>query len=183
MHVKTKGRLAVTAMIDLALHSESRPVALSALSRRQGISMSYLEQLFGKLRRHCLVESLRGPGGGYRLCRPVEEISVVEIVAAVDEALDESALVDAPASLGEPANRCVTEALWASLAVMVNEHLASISLKALVDQQPAPGASLEEYPVRKGIYPRAADAPVRVRTPNSVFAFADAMSPGLPAPR
>ena len=88
MRLTTKGRFAVTAMIDLALRSSNGPVALAAISQRQQISLSYLEQLFGKLRRHELVESTRGPGGGYSLGRKAEEITVADIIVAVDEPID-----------------------------------------------------------------------------------------------
>ena len=88
MRLTTKGRFAVTAMIDLALRSNNGPVALAAISQRQQISLSYLEQLFGKLRRHDLVESTRGPGGGYSLGRRADEITVADIIVAVDEPLD-----------------------------------------------------------------------------------------------
>ena len=88
MRLTTKGRFAVTAMIDLALRSHSGPVALAAISQRQQISLSYLEQLFGKLRRHELVESTRGPGGGYSLGRSMDEITVADIIVAVDEPID-----------------------------------------------------------------------------------------------
>ena len=88
MRLTTKGRFAVTAMIDLALREHTGPVALAAISGRQQISLSYLEQLFGKLRRHELVESTRGPGGGYSLGRKAEEITVADIIVAVDEPID-----------------------------------------------------------------------------------------------
>ena len=88
MRLTTKGRFAVTAMIDLALREHTGPVALAAISQRQQISLSYLEQLFGKLRRHELVESTRGPGGGYSLGRKAEDITVADIIVAVDEPID-----------------------------------------------------------------------------------------------
>ncbi|MGA1733041.1 MAG: Rrf2 family transcriptional regulator, partial [Burkholderiaceae bacterium] len=88
MRLTTKGRFAVTAMIDLALRESGGPVTLAAISQRQRISLSYLEQLFGKLRRHHLVESVRGPGGGYRLARVAPEITVADIIISVDEPLD-----------------------------------------------------------------------------------------------
>ncbi|MBL8440211.1 MAG: Rrf2 family transcriptional regulator, partial [Betaproteobacteria bacterium] len=88
MRLTTKGRFAVTAMMDLALRGEEGPVALAGVSERQRISLSYLEQLFGKLRRHRLVESVRGPGGGYCIARPLTEVSVADIIRAVDEPLD-----------------------------------------------------------------------------------------------
>jgi len=88
MRLTTKGRFAVTAMIDLGLRQDKGPVTLSAISQRQRISLSYLEQLFGRLRRHELVESMRGPGGGYRLARSAKELTVADIIYAVDEPLD-----------------------------------------------------------------------------------------------
>jgi Rrf2 family iron-sulfur cluster assembly transcriptional regulator len=88
MRLTTKGRFAVTAMIDLALRQDNGPVTLSAISQRQEISLSYLEQLFGKLRRHEIVESVRGPGGGYTLARRAEDVTVADIIIAVDEPLD-----------------------------------------------------------------------------------------------
>src|SRR5690349_24525252 len=88
MRLTTKGRFAVTAMIDLAMHHGSGPVTLAEISGRQKISLSYLEQLFGKLRRHGLVDSVRGPGGGYNLARPAVEVSVADIITAVDEPID-----------------------------------------------------------------------------------------------
>jgi Rrf2 family iron-sulfur cluster assembly transcriptional regulator len=180
MRVNTKGRFAVVAMLDLALHCGSRPVTLIAISSRQGISLSYLEQLFSKLRRHHIVESLRGPGGGYRLCRLLEEISVADIVAAVDDALFESDLAVMSEASRESASRIDTEPLWASLSSKVTEYLASISLRALVDEKLAAGVSIEDPPLRKAIYPRAA-APARSRAPNSVFALADVLSGAQPA--
>ena len=88
MRLTTKGRFAVTAMIDVAMHGTKAPVTLAGVSQRQKISLSYLEQLFGKLRRHGLVESVRGPGGGYRLARGAETISVADVIVAVDEPID-----------------------------------------------------------------------------------------------
>jgi len=88
MRLTTKGRFAVTAMIDVAMHGQGGPVTLSAVSERQKISLSYLEQLFGKLRRHGLVDSVRGPGGGYNLARPADAVSVADVILAVDEPID-----------------------------------------------------------------------------------------------
>ena len=88
MRLTTKGRFAVTAMIDLAMHNGKSPVTLSEISERQKISLSYLEQLFGKLRRQELVSSVRGPGGGYNLAKPTEQVSVADIITAVDEPID-----------------------------------------------------------------------------------------------
>ena len=134
MRLTTKGRFAVTAMVDLALNGEG-PVTLAGISERQRISLSYLEQLFGKLRRHQLVDSVRGPGGGYRLARPMAKISVADIVRAVDEALDatqcggrENCKKDA---------RCLTHELWATLNAKMYAYLESVSLADLVTRQRA----------------------------------------------
>jgi Rrf2 family iron-sulfur cluster assembly transcriptional regulator len=111
MRLTTKGRFAVTAMIDLGLRSHAGPVALAAISQRQQISLSYLEQLFGKLRRHELVESTRGPGGGYSLGRSAGEITVADIIVAVDEPIDSTGCHGKENCMGEEAGRCMTHDL------------------------------------------------------------------------
>lgn len=133
MRLTTKGRFAVTAMLDLALHHGKGPVPLAEISERQKISLSYLEQLFGKLRRHELVESMRGPGGGYSLARDLDRVSVADIIAAVDEPIDAT-------SCGGNENchddhRCMTHDLWAGLNHKINDFLTSITLSGLVDAQ------------------------------------------------
>jgi Rrf2 family iron-sulfur cluster assembly transcriptional regulator len=174
MQVKTKGRIAVTAMIDLALNCGRGPVSLTEISRRQGISLSYLEQLFGKLRRQQFVESTRGPGGGYRLCRPADEISVADLVAAVDDALAPDAL-ELEADGGEFPSRLDTQALWSDLGAQLTAYLASISLQSLVEGQRAEGVVPAERPKAVGILPRPIARSPRVRGPNSVFALAGAL--------
>ena len=133
MRLTTKGRFAVTAMIDLAMRQHNGPVTLAGISQRQKISLSYLEQLFGKLRRHELVESTRGPGGGYTLARPMREVSVADIIFAVDEPLDatscggkENCRDDGP---------CMTHELWTNLNKKMIEFLDGVTLQELVDQQ------------------------------------------------
>ncbi|MDR3300189.1 MAG: Fe-S cluster assembly transcriptional regulator IscR [Candidatus Accumulibacter sp.] len=132
MRLTTKGRFAVTAMTDLALNGGAEPVALACISERQKISLSYLEQLFGKLRRHGLVDSVRGPGGGYRLGRSMERISVADIVRAVDEALDATQCGGIQNCKDE--SRCLTHDLWATLNLKMYEYLESVSLSGLVEQ-------------------------------------------------
>jgi Rrf2 family iron-sulfur cluster assembly transcriptional regulator len=138
MRLTTKGRFAVTAMIDVALHGSDNPVTLAAVSERQKISLSYLEQLFGKLRRHGLVDSVRGPGGGYNLARPAVEVSVADIITAVDEPIDAT-------QCGGKENchddrRCMTHELWAGLNAHILEFLRSVTLAELVRQNtPKPG--------------------------------------------
>src|ERR1035437_1986598 len=112
MRLTTKGRFAVTAMVDLAMSRGKHPVSLVAISQRQKISLSYLEQLFGKLRRRELVDSVRGPGGGYRLARSSEKISVADIILAVDESLDATQCGGRENCRDE--DKCITHDLWAN---------------------------------------------------------------------
>jgi Rrf2 family iron-sulfur cluster assembly transcriptional regulator len=133
MRLTTKGRFAVTAMVDLAMRHTRGPVTLAAISERQHISLSYLEQLFGKLRRHSLVTSVRGPGGGYNLARQAGEISVAEIVKAVDEPLDATQCGGKENCHDE--RRCMTHDLWATLNEKMHEYLSSVSLGDLVAHQ------------------------------------------------
>jgi Rrf2 family transcriptional regulator, iron-sulfur cluster assembly transcription factor len=133
MRLTTKGRFAVTAMIDVAMHNGGGPVTLAGVSERQKISLSYLEQLFGKLRRHGLVESVRGPGGGYNLARPAGTVSVADIITAVDEPIDAT-------QCGGKENcdddkRCMTHELWANLNAHIFSFLRSVSLEQLVRSQ------------------------------------------------
>ncbi len=133
MRLTTKGRFAVTAMLDLAMHGSGRPVTLAGISQRQSISLSYLEQLFGKLRRHTLVESVRGPGGGYTLARDVKNMSIADIIIAVDEPLDATQCGGKENCKEE--QRCMTHDLWAKLNDKMYEYLDSVKLSDLVAQQ------------------------------------------------
>ncbi|MGQ5523595.1 Fe-S cluster assembly transcriptional regulator IscR [Chitinimonas sp. PSY-7] len=146
MRLTTKGRFAVTAMLDLALREQKGPVTLAGISERQQISLSYLEQLFGKLRRNNLVDSVRGPGGGYCLARPVAAISVADIITAVDEPLDATQCGGKENCL-EDNKRCMTHDLWSDLNRTIYEYLASVSLADLIEKQrgqcPAAQASPE----------------------------------------
>ena len=130
MRLTTKGRYAVTAMLDLALHSSQGPVSLADISGRQDISLSYLEQLFAKLRKRDLVQSVRGPGGGYQLTREGDRISVAEVVDAVNES------VDATLCRGDNdcqhGNECLTHHLWSDLSHQIHDFLSKISLGDLV---------------------------------------------------
>jgi Rrf2 family transcriptional regulator, iron-sulfur cluster assembly transcription factor len=133
MRLTTKGRFAVTAMIDVAMHGGKGPVTLAAVSARQRISLSYLEQLFGKLRRSGLVDSVRGPGGGYNLAKAHDEVSVADIILAVDEPIDAT-------QCGGRENchddrRCMTHDLWTSLNDHIFAFLSGVSLAQLVAQQ------------------------------------------------
>lgn len=133
MRLTTKGRFAVTAMVDLAMRGGRGPVTLAGISERQKISLSYLEQLFGKLRRHNIVASVRGPGGGYCLSRPAAQIPISEIILAVDEPLDATNCVGQGNCLdGQP---CLTHELWLGLTKTIYSYLAEINLQQLVDAQ------------------------------------------------
>ncbi|MCL1059080.1 Fe-S cluster assembly transcriptional regulator IscR [Shewanella gelidimarina] len=130
MKLTSKGRYAVTAMLDVAMHSTDGPVPLADISERQGISLSYLEQLFAKLRKNGLVSSVRGPGGGYRLGTDAGEISVGMVVRAVDES------VDATRCQGkgncQSGTRCLTHSLWGDLSSQISDFLNGISLAGLM---------------------------------------------------
>lgn len=133
MRLTTKGRYAVTAMLDLALHARQGPVSLADVSSRQDISLSYLEQLFARLRRRELVSSVRGPGGGYQLSREADRIFVAEIVDAVDESLDST-------NCGGNADcqdgvTCLTHHLWCDLSRQIHDFLNGISLAGLVQRR------------------------------------------------
>lgn len=133
MRLTTKGRFAVTAMIDLALHHGNGPVTLAGISERQKISLSYLEQLFGKLRRRSLVESVRGPGGGYLVARALGEISVSQIIQAVDEPIDATQCGGLENCRDD--QRCMTHELWANLNRRIQDYLAGVTLESLVEEQ------------------------------------------------
>ncbi len=176
MRMATRGRFAVTAMIDLALRSTGSPVSLSSIAQRQRISLSYLEQLFSKLRRHGLVRSVRGPGGGYSLALPEESITVADIVAAVD-GLDEDFHDDAVGVWSAGGNRCEASTLWSDVKSKMIEILGSVTLKKLADEQMARGFfDQEAKPAHRGISAEPVVKPVRTNAPNSVFAFATSFS-------
>ena len=132
MKLTTKGRYAVTEMLDLALHGSEGPVALAEISERQELSLSYLEQLFAKLRKNKLVKSTRGPGGGYRVARPLSQVAVAEIIFAVDESVDATNCSGKQNCLSH--GRCLTHDLWESLSQQIEEFLRSVSLQDLIDR-------------------------------------------------
>lgn len=130
MKLTAKGRYAVTAMLDLAVHEQDGPICLAEISERQGISLSYLEQLFAKLRRSNLVASVRGPGGGYRLKRDSSEIFVAQIVDSVDESVDATRCGgSADCQQGQT---CLTHELWSDLSEQIHQFLSSIDLASLI---------------------------------------------------
>ncbi|OZA14711.1 MAG: Fe-S cluster assembly transcriptional regulator IscR [Hydrogenophilales bacterium 17-62-8] len=133
MRLTTKGRFAVTAMLDLALRGGKNPVTLAGISERQDISLSYLEQLFSRLRRHELVESVRGPGGGYYLARPLADLSVADIIRAVDEPIDATQCAGKENCHDE--HRCLTHDLWMGLNAHIYDYLENVTLATLVARQ------------------------------------------------
>jgi len=148
MKLTSKGRYAVTAMLDLALHSENGPITLAAISERQGISLSYLEQLFTRLRKYGLVSSTRGPGGGYSLSRSAFEIPVASVVTAVDESVDATRC----GGRGDchDGRRCLTHDLWTELSDQIHVFLSEISLGQLVEQGRAKQSARKDA-ARQGI--------------------------------
>lgn len=132
MKLSTKGRYAVTAMMDLAIHDYEGPVTLADISNCQGISLSYLEQLFAKLRKSGLVEGVRGPGGGYRLGKPASQISIADIISAVDESIDATRCKgNADCQAGE---KCLTHQLWTDLSKSLYEFLDGLTLANFINR-------------------------------------------------
>jgi Rrf2 family transcriptional regulator, iron-sulfur cluster assembly transcription factor len=165
MRMSTKGRLAVNALIDLALRESAGPVALASIADRQQVSLSYLEQMFSRLRRQGVVESTRGPGGGYTLGRSAEQISVADIVATVDDPADVAPRTGLDDGLAR--------SLWQQLDAVMLEHMATITLQSLVDAQMAAGVKVEPRAVKRAFTPQmdVPKLPLRCNAPNSVFAF------------
>jgi Rrf2 family transcriptional regulator, iron-sulfur cluster assembly transcription factor len=160
MRLTTKGRFAVTAMMDLAMHHGSGPVTLAEISGRQKISLSYLEQLFGKLRRHQLVESVRGPGGGYCLAKETGKLTVAEIILAVDEPIDATQCGGKENCRDE--QKCLTHDLWATLNDRIFDYLESVTLHQLVESHKAKEAGVAHVHDMR-------EAPAK-RTPSAVSA-------------
>ena len=168
MRMSTKGRIAVSALIDLALHERNGPVALASICQRRQVSLSYLEQLFSRLRRQGLVESCRGPGGGYTLGQDAEEITVAQIVLAVDDPMENTAQDDQ--------GQGISLDLWQQLHTVMLQHMSSITLASLVQEQLDKGVKIEVRPMRLAISAFPVVQPVRTRAPNSVFALARSMA-------
>lgn len=132
MRLSTKGRYAVTAMLDLAIHHSEGPVTLADISESQGISLSYLEQLFARLKKHALVEGLRGPGGGYRLSRRPEEISVADVITAIGEGIDATQCGGREDC--QDGERCLTHELWSRLGKEIYDYLNGITLASFIQR-------------------------------------------------
>jgi len=167
MRLSTKGRFAVTAMIDVALHEKFAPVSLSDIACRHQVSLSYLEQIFSLLRHRDLVSSVRGPGGGYRLNRSSDAISVANIISAVE---------DTPKKVRiHPASDVpdMAQDLWDSMEAKVDDFLQSVSLRSLALEQLAKGVKVQHRPPpNRGVFKRTVGHAMRIKAPNSVFALA-----------
>ena len=142
MRLTTKGRYAVTAVLDLAFHEQKGPVSLAAISDRQCISLSYLEQLFARLRRQGIVRSTRGPGGGYSLNREAADISVSDVIMAVDESCQVAGCDDSDGCQGD--YQCLTHDLWNELSNEIRSFLASISLAEMMANKKVQNVSLRQ---------------------------------------
>ncbi|MCG6870760.1 MAG: Fe-S cluster assembly transcription factor [Gammaproteobacteria bacterium] len=151
MRLTTKGRYAVTAMLDLALHYDEGAVTLAQIAERQGISLSYLEQLFARLRREQLVKSTRGPGGGYSLARPPERVSVAQIVIAINEQIDVTNCGGSKSCQGQ--ERCLTHFLWEDLSDRIHEFLDDISLAQLVSRPHVQEVALRQQAISQRVSP------------------------------
>jgi Rrf2 family iron-sulfur cluster assembly transcriptional regulator len=174
MRLSTKGRFAVTAMIDVALRERLGPVPLSDIAVRQQISLSYLEQMFSKLRQHGLVESTRGPGGGYALGHRADNITVADIISAVEGGAgtsdDESKRLAHNA--GQDMTQEMTQDLWDSLNSKMLDYMQSITLRSLVSGQLAKGVRVEApASANRGVFKKPKLAAVQGNVPNSVFAL------------
>jgi len=158
MRLTTKGRYAVTAMLDLALHARHDPVSLADISERQSISVSYLEQLFAKLRKNGLVSSVRGPGGGYQLAREGDTIFIAQIIDAVDESVDATRC----GGTGDcqQGMTCLTHELWSDLSAQLHSFLAGISLQELVDRREIQAVALRQSDMQKRKHSEASDSPL-----------------------
>ncbi len=172
MRLSTRGRFAITAMIDLALRESGQPVPLQDIALRHRISLSYLEQVFAKLRQHGLVESTRGPGGGYSLGFRGDSITVADIIGAIEDKEEGSGRETSQSA------QDMTRDLWAALQSTVVAHMQTITLRSLADEQRAKGVTVKERKVaKKGVLQKLKPlAPVRTTAPNSVFALGQAWS-------
>jgi Rrf2 family iron-sulfur cluster assembly transcriptional regulator len=166
MRFSTKGRFAVTAMIDVALREALGPVPLTDVASRQHISLSYLEQLFSKLRRHGLVSSFRGPGGGYSIGSQIDSITVTDIICAVEDAPPTAKQSDASAV------QDMTQDLWDSMNAQVLDFMHSVTLKSMVLDQLAKGVKIEQSPSpKRGVFRKPEQLSTHPSVPNSVFAL------------
>ena len=151
MRLTTKGRYAVTAMLDLALNHEQGPIRLAGISDRQGISLSYLEQLFAKLRRSVIVKSVRGPGGGYLLARGAAETRISDIILAVDEPMHATRCSPGKAvGCHSDRSRCLTHDLWEELGAQIHSYLSMVTLEDVIERRVAGRRDFFAPPARQG---------------------------------
>ena len=175
MRLSTKGRFAINAMIDVALREKLGPVPLSDIAARQQISLSYLEQMFSKLRQHGLVESTRGPGGGYALGHSADGMTVADIIAAVEEDASPAKL-ESNVTKAQAAGQDMTQDLWDNLNSRMVDYMKSISLRSLVLQKLAKGVQVEEKPaLNRGVLKKPKLEALRSNVPNSVFALGQSL--------
>lgn len=160
MRLTTKGRFAVTALLDLAMQRSGDPVTLAEISQRQKISQSYLEQLFGKMRRRALVNSVRGPGGGYRLAKDMGQVSVADIMVAVDEPIDSTQCGGRENCYDD--KKCATHDLWVKLNAHISAYLGKVTLKQLVDDQKAKQTGVAQVHDMRETLPKRARTTVAV---------------------
>jgi len=169
MRLSTRGRFAVTTMIDLALRDGAHPMPLQEMAVRHGISLSYLEQVFAKLRQRGLVESTRGPGGGYTLGRSAQAITVADIIGAIDE-------TEEPEVTMQRDGKDLSLDLWDDLHSTLHAYMKTITLQSLASGQRAKGYQIEERkPTKRGVFQKLRIEPVRTTAPNSVFALAQSL--------
>lgn len=171
MRMSTRSRFAVTAMIDIALNGQLGPVSLTDIGERHQISVSYLEQLFSRLRQSGLVHSTRGPSGGYSLAHPDKAISVADIVTAIEAAPGKPGRGEKAFAQKEDTSEWMTQALWDTLNARMIEHMQAISLRQLVDEQRERGVKVQAKAVKRGVYAPRRPKPVLTTAPNSVFAL------------
>lgn len=163
MKLTSKGRYAATAVLDVALHGANGPVSLIDISQRQDISLSYLEQLFAKLRRHGVVCSVRGPGGGYKLNRPMEDISISDIVIAIDEPVDVTKCNGAADC--QNGSQCLTHGLWVDLSEKIFQFLSDVSIADLVQKHEAKAmtSTLDNVPTQRDRRQYTTDPKIELR--------------------
>jgi Rrf2 family iron-sulfur cluster assembly transcriptional regulator len=178
MRLSTKGRFAVTAMIDVALREKSGPVPLSDIAVRQQISLSYLEQMFSKLRQHGLVASTRGPGGGYALGKQADRITVADIIGAVEDSTDPGTkdATHHAKTASISASKDMAQDLWDSLNTKMMDYMQSVTLRSLALGQLAKGVRIEEKPApNRGVFKKPTQESIQRSVPNSVFALGQAL--------
>ena len=171
MRLSTRGRFAINAMIDLALREDAAPVPLAELAARHQISLSYLEQVFAKLRQHGLVESTRGPGGGYTQSTGAHHVTVADIITAIEDPQSGEGHNEDPHSVND-----MTQDLWKALQSTLMAHMKTITLQSLASEQKHKGVTMQARKKRsKGVFAPFKPEPVRTNAPNSVFALAQTM--------